>query len=237
MPVASSRLSVPVEARDQAGGQLGRDQVDAQHGDQEAEQDHPEQPGDGQLERPVAAGLQGQQRERDDSGDHTAGEQRDAEQQVQRDRAADHLGQIGGDGHQLGLHPHAPRHPAREVVPALLRQVAPGGQAELGRQRLDEHGQQVGRDDHPEQQVAELGARGEVGGEVAGVDVGDRRDEGRTEQGQPAQPTALADLGGGRAGVLGFGHRVSPSLRSGPAGWSRTWPCTSRVSGPPSERR
>ena len=110
-----------LEARDQAGGQVGRHDVDAQHRDQEAEQDHPEQPGDGQLEGPVAAALQGQQRECDHPGDHSAGEQRDAEQQVQRDRAADHLGQVGGDGHQLGLHPHAARHRAGEVVAAQLR--------------------------------------------------------------------------------------------------------------------
>ena len=200
---------------------------------QEAEQDHPEQAGDGQLERPVAAALQSQQRERDDSGDHTAGEQRNAEQQVQRDRAADHLGQVGGDGHQLGLHPHAARDRAWEVVAAQLRQVAPGGQAQLGGQRLDQHRQQVGGDDHPEQQVAVLGAGGEVGGEVARVDVGDGRDEGRTEQGEPAQPTALTDLAGGRSAVLGCGHDVSPSSWSP----SSTRPCTSRVSGPPSERR
>ena len=87
-----------------------RDDVHPEQRADQPEQDHPEQAGDGPLERSVAAALQREQPERHDPGDHPAGEQRDPEQQVQRDRAADHLGQVGGDGHQLGLHPHAARH-------------------------------------------------------------------------------------------------------------------------------
>ena len=95
---------------------------------------------------------------------------------------------------------HMPRVTAPgEVVAAQLGQVPAGGQAQLGRQGLDQHRQQVGHHDDPDQQVAEPGAGGEVGGEVAGVDVRDRGDEGGAEQDQPRpQAAARPDLGSGR---------------------------------------
>ena len=40
-----------------------------------------------------------------DAGDHAADQQRQVEQQVQRDGAADHLGEIGCHGDQFGLQP------------------------------------------------------------------------------------------------------------------------------------
>ena len=78
-------------------------------------------------------------------------------------------------------------------VAADLGEVVAGGDAELRAHRLDQHRHQVRGQDDPEQQVAVLGARGDVGGEVARVDVGDRGDEGRAEERpQPAQtPAAL----------------------------------------------
>ena len=74
-----------------------------------------------------------------------------------------------------------------EAVAADLGQVHAGGDAELGAQRLDQHRHQVRDDDHPEEQIAELGAGGEVGGEVTGVDVRDGGDEGRAEE-RPERP-------------------------------------------------
>ena len=78
-------------------------------------------------------------------------------------------------------------HGPGEVLPALLGQVAAGGDAQLGRKRLDEHGHQVADDDHPQQGVAELGAAGDIGGEIAGVDVSYAGDEGRSHEGQQAR--------------------------------------------------
>ena len=112
---------------------------------------------------------------------------------------------------------HMPaRHRAGEVVAAQLGQVAAGGQPQLGRQRLDEHRQQVRADDHPQQQVAELGAGGEVGGEVAGVDVGDRGDERRAEDHEPAPAPARPDLRDGERffpGVSCVVVMISPRRR------------------------
>ena len=106
----------------------------------------PEQPGDRGLEAAVAARLEPQDREGHDRGDQPADEKRDAEQQVERDRGAHELGQVGGHGDQLGLDPETDRGPAREVLAAELGQVLAGGDPDLGRQVLDQHRHQVGRE-------------------------------------------------------------------------------------------
>ena len=73
-------------------------------------------------------------------------------------------------------------------VAADLGEIVASGDAELGAHRLDQHRHQVRDQDDPEQHVAVLRARGDVGGEVAGVDIRDRSDERRAEERpQPAQ--------------------------------------------------
>ena len=88
-----------------------------------------------------------------------AGSSGSAEQQVQRDRRADELGQVGRHRDQLGLDPQPERDAAREVLAAQLGQVPAGRDADLGRQVLDQHRHQVRGEDHPQQQVAELRRR------------------------------------------------------------------------------
>ena len=85
-----------------------------------------------------------------------------------------------------------------------LGQRQPGDQTQLRRQVLHQAGHRVGHHDDPDQQEAELGAGADIGGDVAGVDVGDRGDERRAEQ-KPARPQP-------RVGVL---YQPNPlSIRS-----------------------
>src|SRR5262249_21830801 len=70
-----------------------------------AEEDQAKQGGDGHFEAPVAALFHGKDAERDHGGDQAGGQQRQPEQQVQPDRRADELGQVGGHGDQFGLGP------------------------------------------------------------------------------------------------------------------------------------
>ena len=115
---------------------------------------------------------------------------------------------------------------------AQLRQVLAGGDAGLGRQVLHEHRHQVRGDDDPQQHVAVLGAARDVGREVARVDVGDGRDEGRAEQADdaahPAAGRASAPAASGlrlrrRArrvpGGLGHGRRIHVRTRIEVASW------------------
>ena len=132
-------------------------------------------------------------RERDHAGDHPGGQQRHVEEQVETECGADELGDVGRHRHQLRLHPQSPGDRARVVVAAELGQVAVGDDAELRRQVLDQHRHHVREQHHPQEQVAELGAALDVGGEVARVDVGDRGHERRAEHPQRRPHTALRE--------------------------------------------
>ena len=66
----------------------------------------------------------------------------------------------------------------------MLREIGPAGDAQLGRQRLQQHRHQIAGDDDPQQGVAKLRAALDVGGEIARVDVGNAGDECRPHKGQ-----------------------------------------------------
>src|SRR3982074_1516482 len=91
-----------------------------------------------------------------------AGRRPRAKRRVEADRRPQDLGEVGGHRHELGDHPEAVRHRLGELVPADPRQPAPGGDAELGGEDLDENRHQVGGEDHPQQPVAEFGPSGDV---------------------------------------------------------------------------
>jgi len=77
-----------------------------------------------------------------------------------------------------------PVHPTRtglEPLPQDLRQALAGDDAEFGGLVLHDHRDRIGDDEHPEQQVAVPGTGGEVGRDVAGIDVGNGRHECRAE--------------------------------------------------------
>ena len=106
MPDARSTLSAPSKRGTSpaaSGAGLGR--VDEQPG-QEADRDQHEEHHDHALEGALAANVTDPQDEdRDGRGDERAEQQRQVEQQVQGDRAADDLREVGGDGDGLGLQP------------------------------------------------------------------------------------------------------------------------------------
>ena len=132
MPTASSTLSVPSKCGISPAANALRVDADLQQVVQEAEEDDREKAGDRELELAVPAGLQLEDRERDDRGHQAGDERRDAEEQVQRDRRADELREVGGDGDRLGLQPQPERHGLLEVLAAELRQVLAGRDARLG---------------------------------------------------------------------------------------------------------
>ena len=127
--------------------------------------------------------------------------ERNAEQQIEPDRGADHLGEVGGADRDLGQHPQRPRHRAREGVAAGLRQIAAGADAEPRAQRLQQDRHQVGQQRDGQQRVAELRAARERGRPVARVHVADGDQVARAEKGDAASAT---------------------STRSGASRWSRT---------------
>ena len=108
----------------------------------------------------------------------------------------------------LGLQPQEQRRAPPELLPRHLGQVSARRNPELRRKRLDQHREQVGRDDHPHQLVAELRAACDVRREVAGVDIRDAGDERRPEERQDPEARAVEGL---VDGTEALGQSLLPS--------------------------
>ena len=100
--------------------------------------------------------LQPQYHKNIQRGDQNANLQRDAEQQVQPDGGADHLGDVGRDDRQFGGDPQGDCDKGRKGVAAGLGQIAAGGDGKPGTQRLQHDGHQVRHQCHRQQSIAEL---------------------------------------------------------------------------------
>ena len=123
-----------------------------------------------------------QGRERD------APDERHAEQQIERDRRAEHLGKIAGRNGNLADNPQKDRRPARIAVAAGLREVAPAGDPQTDRHRLQQDRHQVGDHDDAHQRLAEACAAGEVSGPVARVHVADGHQIAGAREGEELSP-------------------------------------------------
>ena len=156
--------------------------------------DHAHQHGDHSLECAESEPLQAEDQERGDSRDDRRGKEPAAEQQMEADCGAEELGQVGGHRDQLRLRPEEEGGLSGEPLPADLGQVAAGGDPKLGRQCLDQGGEQIGDDDHPDEAIAVAGPAGDIRREVAGIDIRDAGDEGRPEEGEDAKARAVDGL-------------------------------------------
>ncbi len=165
--------------------------------DQIAQRNDADQGADDQLERAEPEPFEHQDPVSQDPGDDHPGEQRHPRQQRQSDGAAEEFGEIGRHGGDLADDPHGPDDRPRKFIAAHFREVASGDDAELGREGLEQHGDQIGQQHDPEQAVAVFGARLDVGREISGIHVGDRGDHGRTGEwqiGAHAPPPAGQNL-------------------------------------------
>ena len=160
------------------------------HLDDVADADDADETGDHHLDQSKAAALQRQDRQRHDEGDQQPDRQAQAEQQRQADRGAQRFGKVGRHRGDLADDPHGQHQRAREMRAAEFRQAVIGDDADLGGQRLEQHRQNVGEHDDPQQQIAELRAALDVGREIARIDIGDRGDDRRPRERQEAAHAA-----------------------------------------------
>ena len=134
-----------------------------------------------------------------------------AEEQVETHGGTEELGEVGGDGGDFGGDPEKEADGTREMFAAVLREGEAGDDAQLGREVLDEDRHGVRPEQDPEKTVAELGSAEDVGGEVAGIDVGDGGDEGGSEVGPHLVAAEVREeMGSGGDGLvarsaIGFG--------------------------------
>ena len=144
---------------------------------------------------------------------HAPGE-RQAEQQVQRDGRAHDLGEIARRDRDLAQNPQDDRRRTRIAVAARLREVAPAGDPEPRRERLQQDRHEVGQHDHAEQRVAEPRAAGEIGGPVARIHVANGDEIAGTREGEHFAPEAGAFRHGDRAVDL---RETQPARGQAPA--------------------
>ncbi len=107
-----------------------------------------------------------------------------AEEQVEPERRAQVLGDVGGDAGQDDGHAGDPDDRPRQMGTHVRRQGPPRDDAQLGRQVLQEDEHERAERDDPEQVVAELGATGDVRRPVARIDETDGDDEAGSEVAQ-----------------------------------------------------
>jgi hypothetical protein len=156
--------------------------------DDVARADHEHHHRDHGLEGPEPEALQSENGECAHSRDSRGRQQRDSEQQVQPQRCAEELREVRCNRDRLRLDPEADDDASWKAVAADFGEISSRCDAELGRQRLDQHRHQVRGDDHPDERVAVARATGDVRREVPRVDVGDRCDEGGADEGEEPEP-------------------------------------------------
>ncbi len=74
----------------------------------------------------------------------------------------------------------------------MLREIAAGDDAELGRERLEQHGDQIRHQHDPKQAVAIFRAGLNIGREIARVHIGDRDDDGGSDHREDGAKAAAA---------------------------------------------
>ena len=158
---------------------------------QVAKCNHHHQAADNQLDGTESAAFKHQDAVGDDRRDHHSRHQWHLEQQCQTDRAAEKFGKICGHGSDFAHDPHRVRHRARKLLAAHFRQIAARNNAEFRRQRLEHHRDQIGEQHDPEQTVTVFGAGLDIGCEVSGIHVGDRRDHRWTGKGEIVSDAAM----------------------------------------------
>ena len=155
----------------------------------EANADGRDQHDDEGLHAPHASLLQQKQERRcPASVISTPASSGQAEQELQADRRAEYLGQVAGGDGDFAQDPERCRDGAAEHRPAGLGEVHPGDDPEPGAQALQQDRHQVRHHEHPQEGVAQLGSRRDVGRPVPGVHVADADQVGRADEGEEPLP-------------------------------------------------
>src|SRR5712675_802678 len=98
---------------------------------------------DEDFDEAKAAALQSQNNQDVEGGDEHAGEQREPEKELQGDRGAEDFREVAGGDGDFANDPQHKRDAAGILLAARLREVAAGGDAELGGKSLQQHGHEV----------------------------------------------------------------------------------------------
>ena len=186
--IEHGRVGDDARLRDEAAQDLAQHRLGENELGHEAAGDHQQQSDDEGFEVACPILQQAQDHQGADRSDGDAPAERNAEQQLQGDRGAQQLRQVAGDDGELAQRPQRDGDPRREMLAAQLREVAPGGDAELGAEILQQHGHHAGQQHDRQQRIAEGRSAGEVGRPVARIHVADRHQVARPAERQQFPP-------------------------------------------------
>ena len=197
-------LAVPQNfcARDEPEGERAESRLGEPHLDREGPRDEDDQGNDQRLDVAEAAVLQKKDHQHIERGQAHPPYERESQEQVQRDRRAQHFGEVAGRDRDFAQDPEEERGRARIAVAAGLGEVASAGDAEARGQGLKQNRHQVGDHDDGEKGVAEPGAASQVGGPVARIHVTNSDQIPRARKGEEFAPEA--GFVGNRNGPVNF---------------------------------
>ncbi len=190
IPMATSMLALPRWGTNHAWPAAAPVGMHQRQLDDVTERDDPDERHHDPLDVPVAAG--GDQEDLQDHGDRAPGQDRQPEQDLEAESAAQDLGHVGGDA---GDHDAPAEHRgdrAGEAVVDVVGEAVAGHDAQSGGHALEQDEHECPQRDDPQQGVAELAAAGDVGGPVTGIDEAHGDDEPGTQEAQelPAEVQA-----------------------------------------------
>lgn len=127
----------------------------------------------------------------------------DMKQKIQRDGSAQNFGQVAGGNRSLAKNPQRQIDRTGITVAAGLRQIPAGGDAQPGRQRLQQNRHDIRQHQHPKQPVSEASTAFDVRCPVARIHVSDAHQIRRTGECQEAPPAARSRYRNGRCSHCG----------------------------------
>src|SRR3984957_10299281 len=128
------------------------------------------------LDDAKAAPLQGEDDQDIESSDSHAREQRQTEEQLESDGGAKHFRKVASGDGDFADDPKRDGSTTRVMLAASLSQVAPGGDAQLGRKRLQKHRHEVADENDAEKRIAKFRSSADVRSPVARIHVADRNE-------------------------------------------------------------
>ena len=176
------------------------------HLDEIAKGDRRNERADNELGRAKPAAFKHQEPVDEDGGDPHPGDERNVQEQREANRGAEEFGEVGRHRRHFTDDPERPYGGPRKLLAAHFGQIAPSDDAELGRQRLEQHRRDACREHDPQQRIAVSRPGLDVGREIAWVHIGDRGDHRGAGEQERALPTPLAGQRLANARDCAVGH-------------------------------
>ncbi len=161
--------------------------------------------------------LESEEKKYVESSDDDSPEQRDVEEQIEGDGAAEYFCQVTGTDGEFAEQPVGPAGPFGIPIAAALGKILACDDTQAGRDDLHEDGHETGEPHNPEQGVFELGATLQIRAPVSRVHVADANEDGGAHESAPLFPETRLMMGDVYGGVDVLERQVTAGMCRNPA--------------------